>query len=131
MSDALFPSRAADEISPPMDAGVFMPLLVSVTTSAQNVDLNQSWGNVANRLARGGAYFSFQSRGGTSYVRFKSTTSAAGTTSGNGSNGVAIPDDGKEWAVYLYPNQSVLDVIGSASLTLVVRQSSPNPGSRT
>lgn len=83
MSGDRSPSRGADECLPPADTGTYAGTATSTTTSAANLDLG---------LSSGGAYYTFQARGGDVYVRFKSTASTAATTSGDASNGFKIPD---------------------------------------
>jgi hypothetical protein len=118
-----FPNRAADEYLPPSDTGPQALASAAVTTSAANVDLNATWGSVSRRLERGGAYFSFQALGGTAYVRFKATATAASTS---GTNGYAIAD-GETVHFFVPSNTPIVDVVGSASLALRYWQSSRNP----
>lgn len=122
-------TRAADQRVPPKDAGTYVGTATAATTSAANLDLNATYGGVANRLVRGGAYFSFQARGSDVYVRFKATSSTAATTGTDSSNGYRITN-GSTYEVYLSPSESVVDFIATANCTMFWWQSSPNYDNR-
>lgn len=130
MTAEALPTQGADERIPPRDTGVNAGNTASVTTSAANIDLNASWGSVSNRFIRGGAWITLQARGGDVYVRFKSTATAAATTSGAASNGEKIADGTKE-DFWITPDRPIIDAIGSAACSLFYWQSSPNYGNRT
>ena len=112
MSSEAFPTKGANEFLPPSTSGTAS----SVTTSAANIDLS---------VSKGGRFITFQPRGGDAYVRFKSTNAAAGTTSGNSSNGYKIAD-GTTVSFWVSPASRYCDCIGSAALTLFWWNSSPN-----
>ncbi len=122
-------TRAADQRVPPKDTGIYVGTATSATTSAANLDLNGTYGGVTSRLARGGAYFSFQARGSDVYVRFKATATTAATTGTDSSNGYKIAN-GSTYEVFLSPAESVVDFIGTAGCTLFWWQSSPNYDNR-
>lgn len=90
-----------DGVSPQNPAGT----ATSSTTSAANLDTG---------LVTGGRFLSLQARGGDVYIRFKTTTTTAATTSGNASNGVKIPD-GTTVSFYIGPASRFVDHIASAS----------------
>lgn len=112
-------SREADELLGPRDSGAYAGTASSVTTSAANI--------TSASVPKGGAYFSFQARGGDVYIRFKATATTAATTSGNGSNGCLIPN-GTTMHFFVGPDAPIFDCIASASCTLFWWQSSRNIG---
>lgn len=123
MSDLPTATRGADEFLPPSaDTTDQSPTVTAVTTSAAVVDLG-------TRFSRGGAYVTFQARGGDVYLRARAATAAAATTSGNGSNGVKIAD-GTDRNFWISPDSRYIDVIGSTSCSLFWYQSSPNYSNR-
>lgn len=114
-------TRGADEFRGPDDAGTYAGTASSVATaSAALVNLT---------IPRGGAYFTFQARGGDVYLRFVAAGSAAGTTIGNGSNGIKIAD-GQTINRWVYPTKASIDCRSSADCTLFWHQSSPNYDNR-
>jgi hypothetical protein len=130
------PQRSAFERLLPTDDGYAAVTAVAVTTAASLIDLNAEWGLsgeqpsqeyvTKNRLKRGGAWVSLQSRGGDLYVRrVRGTATVPGTTTGNGSNGIKI-EDGKVEDFWIDSSRTKLDVIGTAAQTLAVQFSSRN-----
>lgn len=116
-------TRGADQLVGPTNTGVHVGTATSTTTAAANLDLG---------VTKGGAFFSFQARGGNVYVRFKSTTSTAGTTSGDNSNGLKIIDGHEPVHFWISPGYTVVDHICDASSKyLFWWQSSPNYDART
>lgn len=112
-----FPSRAANQVVPPANTGDYAGTATSTTTSAANLTLPVTFG---------GAYFTFQARGGDVYVRFKSTASTAATTSGDGSNGLKIAD-GQSVSFWITTASKYADhICSAASKYLFWWQSSPN-----
>lgn len=131
MSDLPFASQGADELTPPGETHA----LVSVTTSAQAIDLAALFNAAEPGLCkRGGFWITLEPRGGIAYVRFRAAGVTAGTTAGNGSNGKAIQDcaDGRPGQPYFWrpTAQPILDVIGAANHSLYIVPSSPNYGNR-
>jgi hypothetical protein len=120
MSDLPSATRGADQLSAPKASGTGAGTATSTTTSAASLDLS---------LTRGGAWYSFQARGGDVYVRFGSSATTA-TTSGDGSNGYKIPD-GQTAHFWLTPADRYVDhICSAASKTLFWWQSSPNYDNR-
>lgn len=131
MSSLPLSAQGATERIGPADTGTYAGNAVSTSTSAANLDLNGTWGSVADRLkkgavASGGAWFSFQARGADVYIRLKATNSAAATTT---SNGVKIPAD-QLYEFWIPAGTPYVDHIASTSGTLFTWQSSPNQGAR-
>lgn len=130
------PQRSAFERLLPTEDGYAAKNPVAVTTAASLIDLNAEWGTsgsqlseeyvTKNRVKRGGAWITIQPLGGDVYIRrVRGTASVAGTTGGNGSNGIKI-EDGKIEDFWVDSSRTKLDVIGTASLTLGTQFSSRN-----
>lgn len=121
MSELPEATRAADEYIPPMTSGVNAGTTTSTTTSAAELDLG---------ISKGAAQVTFQARGGDVYVRFRAASSAAGTTSGDSSNGYKIPDGGTK-DFWITPRTRYCDhICSAASKTLFWWVSSPNYNNR-
>jgi hypothetical protein len=128
MVDMISPQRGAYERLGPTDAGAQAINPAAVTTAAGNIDLNGTWGGAPvegvtrNRIARGGAWFSFQPSGGAASIRFKASATTAATTAANGL-GIA---DGSVEEFWVSSGTPIVDAIGSAALTLKIWMSSRN-----
>ncbi len=115
-------TRAADQLVPPAVSGSHAGTATSTTTSAASLDLGTNF-------VRGGAYVTFQARGGDVYVRFGASATTA-TTSGDSSNGFKIAD-GREKDFWVTPNTRYVDhICSAASKVLFWYVSSPNYDNR-
>jgi hypothetical protein len=117
----------ADERLGPTDTGANAGAVQDITNAAAVFSLNSTWGTVSSRLAKQGAYFTFQARGADVYLRFVPDGATPGTTAGDASNGIKIPNGtiAEYWCAPLNPS---VDVIGSGNGKLFIAQSSRNPG---
>ena len=132
-------SQGVDELLSPMDAGEYIGTATASGVAAANLDLNSvasfvgvvPAGSAAADMAKGSRWVSLQARGGDIFIRFKTTATAAATTSGTGSNGLKIPQD-QTVHFYVDPvNRQFVDHIASvAGCTLFWWFSSPNYNQR-
>lgn len=112
-----FQQRAASQVSPPGTGGtVTTGLATSSTAVAANLDLT---------ITFGGAYITFEARGGNVFMRFKPTATTAATTAGNASNGMQLLD-GHRYSFWITKNERFCDHIASASCSLYTWQTGPN-----
>ena len=115
-------SQGADELQPPAVSGTYAIANVATTTSAASLALSLS-----QAPSKGGAWFTFQPRGGDVYVRFGATATTGTTTT----NGLKIAD-GAVCHVWITPATAFVDhICSAASKSLVYWQSSPNYAGRT
>ncbi len=127
MSNATSSERNAFMVRGPGTTGFHAGNPVAVTTSAQNVDLNGTWGGLNNRLQRGAAFLRIEARGGDVYYRLAPIGNVASTTNGNPSNGSKVAD-GQYTEIEVTAATPLVDVIGSVACTGFVFFSSPNYG---
>lgn len=130
MPDMTDPQRGAYERLGPTDAGQQAITLVSLTAVAVNFDLNGLWGGAApglrgltiQRVARGGAWFSFQSTGGVAFVRFQAASGAPGAAAAN----ACTIEDGRTEEFWCTNMTRFLDAVSTAPMGLKVWMSSRN-----
>ena len=131
-------SMGVDELLGPMTAGEYIGTATASGVAAASLDLNSvasfvgivPAGSIAADMAKGARWVSLQARGGDIFIRF-GTTATTATTSGNGSNGLKIPQD-QTVHFYVDPvNRQFVDHIASvAGCTLFWWFSSPNYNQR-
>lgn len=117
-AELLFPSVETTQEDTPLTA-------TSLTGSAQAIDLASLLGPTtgADQL-KGHVYVAIQPRGGDLYARLRSDN-AAGTTSGDNSNGVKLLD-GQIYYTWIGVRRRYLDVIGTSGKYIATWKSSPN-----
>lgn len=127
MPDMTPMQRGAYERLPPSATGLNAINSAAVTTGAATINLNANWGGAAingktvNRIQQGGAWFSFQPKGGAFTFRMSSSSTAAVTAS----TGATIVDGSIE-EFWIPSDTPFVDGLGSAALTLNYWMSSRN-----
>lgn len=110
-------SQLGDAVAPPHaetdDRNRLMTF--AVTTSSQDLDLVVGGSGTMPFLTRENHWVTFQPVGGDVYVRFKAATGGTTVTTGTG---YKIADGAKEPFLIRHGRDTVVEIIGSAALTL-------------